>query len=155
MGAIWGWTLAVAALVVGWVQGGWPGVVLALTMISFWLLLQFNRALRVMRQAGAAPVGHVGSAVMLHARLKRGMRLMEVIPLARSLGRAVEPDSAAGSGVGAREAFVWSDDSGARVRVDLVGGRVVRWALQRPEEAAPEAAPAQAPAEPPAPAAPV
>jgi uncharacterized protein (DUF58 family) len=139
MGATWGWALAVVAVAVGWVQGGWPGVVLAVTMIAFWLLLQFTRALRVMRQAGAAPVGHVGSAVMLHARLKRGLRLMEVIPLARSLGRAVEPDPAAGSGLGTREAFVWSDDSGACVRVDLIGGRVVRWELQRPDEGAPAA----------------
>ncbi|MEN9416888.1 MAG: hypothetical protein RI988_508 [Pseudomonadota bacterium] len=142
MGATWGWALAVVAVAAGYVQWGWQGVVLAVTMIAFWLLLQFNRALRVMRQAGAAPVGHVGSAVMLHARLRRGMRLMEVIPISRSLGRAVEPDPAAGSGFGAREAFVWGDDSGACVRVDLVGGRVVRWVLQRPEEGVPSDAPA-------------
>ncbi len=149
MGATWGWALAVAAVVVGWMQWGWQGVVMAITLISFWLLLQFNRALRVMRQAGGAPVGRVGSAVMVHARMRRGMRLMEVIPITRSLGQVAEPDPAAGPGIGLREAFTWTDDSGAQLRVDLAGGRVVRWALQRPHEQ--QAAPAELPARAPAP----
>ena len=151
MGATWGWALALAAVVVGWVQWGWQGVVMAITVIVFWLLLQFNRALRVMRQAAGAPVGHVGSAVMVHARMRRGMRLMEVIPITRSLGKVTEPDPGAGTGIGTREAFTWRDESGALLRVDLVGGRVVRWTLQRPSEPPPEhAAPAAAPASSPA-----
>ncbi len=146
MGATWGWALALAAVVVGGMQWGWQGVVMAFTLISFWLLLQFNRALRAMRQAGGAPVGRVGSAVMVHARMRRGMRLMEIIPITRSLGQAAEPDPAAGAGIGMREAFTWSDDSGAQLRVDLVGGRLVRWALERHAE--PQPAPAGAPAAP-------
>lgn len=151
MGAIWGWALAVAAVAAGWAQWGWPGAVMGVTLVVFWLLLQFNRALRVMRQAAGAPVGRVASAVMLHARLRTGMRLLDVIPLTRSLGQPAEPevkpeadpDPGPGTGLGVREAFVWSDESGACVRVELRGGRVVRWALQRPEE--PEPAPAPSP----------
>jgi hypothetical protein len=148
MGATWGWALAVAAVAVGAMQWGWQGVVMAITLISFWLLLQFNRALRVMRQAGGAPVGRVGSAVMVHARMRRGMRLMEIIPITRSLGQAADPDPQAGPGLGVREAFTWTDDSGAQLRVDLAGGRVVRWTLQRPEEPPPGPGPAGAPAGP-------
>ena len=40
MGATWGWALALAAVVVGGMQWGWQGVVMAFTLISFWLLLQ-------------------------------------------------------------------------------------------------------------------
>jgi hypothetical protein len=149
MGATWGWALALAAVVVGWMQWGWQGVVMAITLISFWLLLQFNRALRVMRQAGGAPVGRVGSAVMVHARMRRGMRLMEIIPITRSLGQVTEPDPTAGPGIGVREAFTWQDDSGAELRVDLAGGRVVRWTLQRPDEQRPDEQ-QPAPQEPPA-----
>jgi hypothetical protein len=130
MNATWGWALALAAVVVGWLQWRWQGVVLAITVIVFWLLLQFSRALRVMRQAGGAPVGHVDSAVMLHSRLRRGMRLMEIIPLTRSLGQRLEepggtPDSAS-------ERFLWTDTSGASVQVELSGGRLRAWTLQRP-----------------------
>ena len=77
--------LALAALVVGYWQYGWPGLVLALTVIVFWLLLQFSRAMRAMRLAGAAPVGRVASAVMLQSRLREGMRLLELIQITRSL----------------------------------------------------------------------
>lgn len=119
-----GWALAVAAIAMGYVQWGWPGVALAITLIAFWLLLQFNRVVRVMKNAGAAPVGHVNSAVMLHSKLKTGLRLIEILPLTRSLGEKVADDP---------ETFVWRDNSGASVRVELSGGRCVKWALERSE----------------------
>ena len=141
MSATWGWTLALVAIALGGFQWGWQGVVLAISVIVFWLLLQFSRAMRVMRQAGGAPIGHVDSAVMLNAKLRQGMRLMEIIPLTRSLGQAVE------GGPGALEAFTWTDTSGACVRVQLVGGRLRHWALERPSESQ-AAAPAAPPVEP-------
>ena len=49
MSAALGWALALAALVAGYVGYGWPGVVLALSVVVFWMLLQFSRALRAMR----------------------------------------------------------------------------------------------------------
>ena len=51
MDARLGWALAVVGVALGWVQWGWQGVLLALSVIVFWLLLQFTRALR----APAAP----------------------------------------------------------------------------------------------------
>ncbi len=142
MSATWGWTLALVAIVLGWFQWGWQGVILAISVVVFWLLLQFSRALRVMRQAAGAPMGHVDSAVMLNAKLRQGMRLMEIIPLTRSLGQAVEGEPAAS------EAFTWTDTSGACVRVQLVGGRLRQWSLERPAESPGEssaASPAAAP----------
>lgn len=54
-----GVALAVAALGLGYTSYGWRGVVLAVTVVVFWLLLQFSQALRVLREAGARPVGTV------------------------------------------------------------------------------------------------
>lgn len=127
MNAAIGWGLAVVAVAIGYLQWGWQGVLFAVTLVVFWLLLQLSRAMRVMRQAGQAPVGHVDSAVMLHARLKTGMRLMEILPLTRSLGRKVADDP---------ETFVWTDASGAGVRVELRHGRCTGWALERPGDQA-------------------
>ena len=121
-----GWALAVAAVALGYVQWGWKGVVLAVSGIVFWLLMQFTRALRAMRTAGGAPVGHVASAVMLQARLKKGQRLMDIILLTRSLGEKLAEDP---------ETFRWTDASGAAVTVELVKGRCVRWSLARPDDA--------------------
>ena len=139
MSAAWGWALAVVAIVLGWFQWGWQGVLLAISVVVFWLLLQFSRAMRVMRQAAGAPIGHVDSAVMLNAKLRAGMRLMEIIPLTRSLGQAVEGEP------GVPETFTWTDTSGACVRVQLVGGRLRQWSLERPAES-PVESPAESPA---------
>jgi hypothetical protein len=122
MNSILGWMMALGAVVLGGWQWGWQGVVLAVTCIVFWLLLQFNRAVRVMRMAAARPVGTVDSAVMLHSKLHPGMRMLEVLPLTRSLGKALEEE---------HEVFEWGDESGARVRVEMHGGRISRLSLLR------------------------
>lgn len=124
LNAILGWGLAMLAVALGHTLYGWHGVLLALTMVVFWLLLQFTQALRAMRQAGQAPVGQVPSAVMLQARLHPGMRLLQIIQLSRSLGRPVSA---------LPEVWAWQDDSGAEVRVLLRKGRLSQSSLHRPE----------------------
>jgi len=136
-----GWTLAVLALTAGYVGYGWPGVVLALTVVVFWLLLQFSQALRTLRIASQRPVGMVPSAVMLNARLHAGMRLPQVLRLTLSLGRRVSEEP---------EVWAWADDSGDEVQVQLQGARVASWALHRTSgdaytEAEPQAEPQAAP----------
>ena len=121
-----GWALAVAAIALGYFQYGWKGVVLALTMTVFWLLLQFSRAMRAMRAAGGAPMGRVASAVMLHTRLRKGQRLMAVIQLTRSLGQKLSD---------APETYHWQDESGAAVTVVLHDGQVTGWTLSRSADA--------------------
>jgi len=124
MSATLGWALATLAVAAGYVGYGWRGVVLAATVIVFWLLLQFSRALRVMRLAARAPVGHVASAVMLHARLNAGMQMIDVVKLARSLGQKLREEP---------ETLTWRDESGAEVEVEFAGGRCKHWRLTRPE----------------------
>jgi hypothetical protein len=117
-----GWGLAVAAVAAGYMGYGWPGVLLALSVIVFWLLLQFSRAVRAMRDASGRPVGRVDNAVMLHARLRTGLRLVDVLKLTRSLGTVVTQQP---------EVFRWEDDAGDRVDVELQAGRITRWTLLR------------------------
>jgi hypothetical protein len=126
-----GWALAAGALFVGWRSYGWPGVALASSVIVFWLLLQFTRGLRVMRGASESPVGHVDSAVMLNAKLRERLLMLEVLKITHSLGQRVSETP---------EVWRWSDDGGSSVEVTFVNGRCSRWALQRPPEAAQDAA---------------
>ena len=121
-----GWALAAAAITAGYLAWGWRGVVLAVTLIVFWLLLQFSRALRVLRTAGSAPVGQVDSAVMLNVKLHAGMRLPQILALTRSLGHKLADDP---------ETFEWRDAGGDAVRVELRGGRSTRWTLHRAHDA--------------------
>ena len=117
-----GWALAVAAVAAGYLGYGWRGVALAGTVIAFWLLLQFSRSLRALRAAAGRPVGQVPNAVMLHAKLNKGMRLPEILKLTHSLGRKTAD---------APETFVWADEAGDSVTVELQDGRVSGWQLQR------------------------
>jgi hypothetical protein len=123
MNSLAGWALAVLALAVGYAGYGGRGVVLALTVIAFWLLLQFSRTLRTLRLAAQSPVGHVANAVMLNAKLQPGLRLPQIIALTRSLGRKA---------VDTPETFAWQDAGGDEVEVEFdAAGRCTVWRLRR------------------------
>ena len=125
MNPVVGWSLAAAALFAGWQGYGWQGLVFSATLIVFWLVLQFNRALRVMKNAASAPVGHVKSAVMLHSKLQPRLTLMQVVTLTHSLGRKLGAEP---------ETWAWSDAGGATVTLMFTGGKLERWALSRTEQ---------------------
>jgi hypothetical protein len=116
--------LAIAALLVGGGLLGWQGVIFATTGIVFWLLLQMTRLMRVMKMAGAAPMGSVGNAVLLNSKLHAGMKLVDLISLAGSLGIKQ-----------AAETYVWRDPGGDAVEVVLRKGKLAEWRLIRADEA--------------------
>jgi len=107
---------------------GWPGVALVAGGIVFWLLLHFTRLMTVLRRAAQRPIGHVGSAVMLNARLKPGLTLMHVVALTRALGAQQSPPG------GQPELFRWTDPGGSWVDCEFAGGKLRRWTLVRPSE---------------------
>lgn len=129
-----GWGLAGLGIAAGYIGWGWQGVVLGVTVIVFWLLLQFSRSLRVLQRAGRAPVGHVNNAVMLHSKLKPGMLLMQVLPITKSLGRKLAESP---------ETWGWADAGGDEVQLVFVGGKLQSWTLRRAADvpAAADAAP--------------
>ena len=113
-----GWGLAVAAIAIGYMQYGWPGVFLAFTVIVFWLLLQFSRALRVMRAAATNPVASVDSALMAQTRIHPGIRCCRCCakPAAWANGCHIPAPgpTRAGSGVtGAGTPWWWTSPRGA------------------------------------------
>ena len=116
------WGLVVAAIAAGWVGWGWPGVVLGITVVAFWLLLQFSRSLRVMKNAAGRPVGQVDNAVMLHSKLKTGMTLLQVLTITRSLGTRLGEMP---------ERWGWADAGGGRLQLEFDAGKLRHWALER------------------------
>ena len=100
---------------------GWKGVVLVMTLLIAWLLLQFARLMKLMGMASKGPVGRVASAAALADQLRAGMKMVDVLPLAGSLGEKL---------AGEVQRYGWTDAGGARIEVDLGGdGRVQRWTL--------------------------
>ena len=126
MNARLGWLLAALFAFAAWRAYGLAGLAFAASAIVFWLLLQFNRAVRVMKNAGASPVGHVASAVMFHAGLRRGMTMLQIVTRTKSLGRKLE---------GSDDDWRWSDDGGASVVLHFERGRLARWQIERRAEA--------------------
>src|SRR5690349_3923004 len=122
MNPLLGWALAALCVGIAWQRYGWQGALFALSVVVFWLLLQFNRSVRVMKNAADSPVGSVDSAVMLNAKLTRGMTMLQVLTLTHALGRKLGD---------APEQWHWADASGAAVTVVLRDGRVERWTLTR------------------------
>jgi hypothetical protein len=126
-----GWGLAALGIAAGYVGWGWRGVILGVTVIVFWLLLQFSRSLRMLQRAGRSPVGHLDSAVMLHSKLQAGMTLMQVLTLTKSLGTRLNEQP---------ERWGWADPGGARVSLEFADGKLRHWTLERDEAAADGAA---------------
>lgn len=127
-----GWPLAAVAIALGWWLWGWQGLALGGTMVSFWLVMQFTRAMKVMRAAGQSPVGYIKSALMLSTRLQAGMRMLDVVVLTKSLGQQTSTTP---------EVWRWSDTGGDAIDLHFdPKGRLQRWTLQRgPSEAATDA----------------
>lgn len=112
-----------------WRAGGGAGLALLGSGLMLWFLLYYTRLVTIMRRAAERPVGYIGSAVMLNARLKPNMPLLNVVGLTRSLGErltaeGVEP-----------EVYRWRDPGESQVTAEFVGGRLVRWQLERPAPA--------------------
>ncbi|MFN5179032.1 glycerate kinase [Limnohabitans sp.] len=121
--------VAVIVLTIGaWRQFGWPGIAMAAGGVVMWILVHVTRLMHILRKAADRPIGSVPSAVMLHARLKKGMTLMHVIAMTRALGALQTPKDEQ------PEVFSWSDNSHSSVTCTFVGGRLQAWSLQRPEE---------------------
>jgi hypothetical protein len=126
MNPLLGWALAALMVGAAWQFYGWQGVAVAVTAVVFWLLLQFNRAIRVMKNAAGKPIGHVDSAVMLNAKLRAGMQMLHVVMLTHSLGRRVSETP---------EVWSWADAGASEVIVTFVNGRCTAWMLNRPTQA--------------------
>lgn len=119
--------LALAALgFLGYRAYGWAGLALAGGALVMWALLNMSRMLVVLRRTAQSPVGSVASAVMLHARLERGMPLLKVLALTRALGQML---SAPGN---EPVQYQWTDASQASVRCNFAHGRLADWELLRP-----------------------
>lgn len=123
--------LGVAALLyLAYDSMGWQGVAAVAGGIMMWLLLHFTRLMSVMRRASQRPIGYVGSAVMLNAKLKPKVNLMHVVALTRSLGTRLSEEGQD------PEIYRWTDGTDSHVTCEFVNGRLMKWSLERPKPAA-------------------
>ncbi|CAN7454137.1 glycerate kinase [Acidovorax sp. Leaf76] len=126
----------VGLIVFGFVAYGWAGVAAVVGGLVMWGLLHFTRLMTVMKKAANRPMGYVGSAVMLNARLRAGVNLMHVVAMTQSLGEQL---SAADT---EPEIYRWTDGTQSHVTCEFRHGKLVKWELVRPPSEEPVAPPA-------------
>jgi uncharacterized protein (DUF58 family) len=119
--------LALTAL--AWREGGWRGIALVVSGLVLWLLLNYTQVMKVMRRASENPVGVVGNAVELNARLKRGDSLLRVVAITQSLGRRLSEAQAQ------PEIYCWTDPGQSCVTARFEGGRLKEWQLEQNDRA--------------------
>ena len=124
--------LAILVFTIGaWQAFQWAGIALAAGGVVMWVLLHFTRLLTILKKAADRPIGHVASAVMLNAKLKKGATLMHVIAMTRALGELqTEKDAQP-------EVYRWTDTGQSSVSCTFIGGKLTEWTLQRPEQPSP------------------
>lgn len=127
--------VALVTAVAGYRAYGWAGLALVAGGLVMWQLLHFTRMLQILKRAAHRPIGHVDSAVMLHAKLAAGQPLLHVVALTRSLGLLESPKDTQ------PERFRWTDTSQSSVLCVFQGGKLQSWELTRP---APETTATQA-----------
>lgn len=105
---------------------GLQGIITVSGGLVMWALLHYTRLMNVMQKARHSPIGHVGSAVMLNAKLKPGVNLMHVVAMTRALGEHLSAEGQQ------PEVYRWADGTQSHVTCEFVNGRLVRWKLERP-----------------------
>src|SRR5665213_662211 len=104
---------------------GWAGVAIATGALVMWLLLHFNRVMQVLKRAADQPVGYVGSAVMLNAKLKPGVTLLHVVAMTKALGALQSPKDTQ------PELYRWTDGTQSHVTCEFRNGKLKKWDLVR------------------------
>ena len=122
---------SVAMVVLAYRAYGWSGVAIAVGALVMWLLLHFTRMVQVLKRAANRPIGTVGSAVMLNAKLRPGMTLLHVVAMTRSLGALQSPKETQ------PEIYRWTDGTQSHVTAQFGGGKLKKWDLVRPPIPAP------------------
>ena len=104
---------------------GWWGFSLVSSGIIFWLLQMSTGLMQTMERAADQPVGSVNNAIMFHAQLHDGLRLLKVIGLAASLGQRLPSDDKS------MDIFEWRDGADDCVQCHFQEGRLRQWTLVR------------------------
>lgn len=119
--------LGIVALVIAAYRAyGLQGILTVSGGLVMWALLHYTRIMNVLQKARNNPIGYVGSAVMLNAKLRPGVNLMHVVAMTRALGEQLSAEGQQ------PEVYRWTDGTQSHVTCEFVNGRLARWELVRP-----------------------
>ena len=118
--------LGVVLIAMAYRSYSWAGVAVVVTVMVMWGLLHFSRMMQVLKRAANRPIGYVGSAVMLNAKLQPGVTLLHVVAMTRALGELKSAKDQQ------PELYRWTDGTESHVTCEFFGGKLVKWEMVRP-----------------------
>ena len=111
--------LGIVALVIAAYRAyGLQGILTVSGGLVMWALLHYTRIMNVLQKARNNPIGYVGSAVMLNAKLRPGVNLMHVVAVTRALGEQLSAEGQQ------PEVYRWTDGTQSHVTCEFVNGRL-------------------------------
>ena len=119
--------VVIGLMVAAYLNFKWAGVAVVATGLVTWGLLHFSRMMQVLKRAADRPIGYVGSAVMLNAKLKPGATLLHVVAMTKALGELSSPKDEQ------PEIYRWTDGTDSHVTCEFMNGKLKKWVLVRPE----------------------
>ena len=132
--------IVAAALVFAYNRFQWAGVAFVVSALVMWALMHFNRMMQVLKKAANRPIGYVGSAVMLNAKLQPSATLLNVVARTQALGELLSEKDVQ------PEIYRWTDGTQSHVTCEFLNGKLKKWTLVRPEQPEPAATDAASPA---------
>lgn len=120
--------VVISLMVAAYLNFKWAGVAVVATGLVTWGLLHFSRMMQVLKRAADRPIGYVGSAVMLNAKLKPGATLLHVVAMTKALGELSSPKDEQ------PEIYRWTDGTQSHVTCEFMNGKLKKWNLVRPEQ---------------------
>ncbi|MEO6294017.1 MAG: glycerate kinase [Burkholderiaceae bacterium] len=120
--------VVICLMVAAYLNFKWAGVAVVATGLVTWGLLHFSRMMQVLKRAADRPIGYVGSAVMLNAKLKPGATLLHVVAMTKALGELSSPKDEQ------PEIYRWTDGTQSHVTCEFMNGKLKKWTLVRPEQ---------------------
>lgn len=120
--------VVICLMVAAYLNFKWAGVAVVATGLVTWGLLHFSRMIQVLKRAADRPIGYVGSAVMLNAKLKPGATLLHVVAMTKALGELLSPKDEQ------PEIYRWTDGTDSHVTGEFLNGKLKKWTLVRPEQ---------------------
>ena len=119
----------ISLIIAAYLNFKWAGVAVVATGLVTWGLLHFSRMMQVLKRAANRPIGYVGSAVMLNAKLKPNATLLHVVAMTKALGALQTPKDEQ------PEIYRWTDGTDSHVTCEFLNGKLKKWVLVRPEQA--------------------
>jgi len=113
---------------------GWQGFIASITFWVFWLILQFNQTVRMLKVLSERPAGVVSSVPKLANQLRKGMSMLEIVKHSQCLGAATNVPELPPQALMAEQIWQWRDSTGMQIKIYTYRECCLYWEVSQQED---------------------